>query len=85
MTMNLTRVFNIFLNPSLAAESGREELDRRRGSTNSSNTAELLEAFEKELNSSKMKIQIKSVKIPITVADFCQLFVLDGAKYGYPK
>eukprot|EP00604_Paraphysomonas_vestita_P002774 CAMPEP_0174820784 /NCGR_PEP_ID=MMETSP1107-20130205/4821_1 /TAXON_ID=36770 /ORGANISM="Paraphysomonas vestita, Strain GFlagA" /LENGTH=445 /DNA_ID=CAMNT_0016036771 /DNA_START=318 /DNA_END=1652 /DNA_ORIENTATION=+ len=65
-------------------ESGREELDRRRGST-TTNSAELLEAFEKEVTNSKQKIIIKSVKIPITVAEFCQLFVVDNARYGYPK
>lgn len=66
-------------------EYGREELDRQRGATLSSNTSEQQEAFEKDLASSKQKIQIKPVRIAITVTEFCQLFVVDGAKYGYPK
>jgi hypothetical protein len=69
----------------LSLESGREELDRQRGSTLTSNTSEQTEAFGKDVERSKQKIQIKTVKMPISVNEFCQLFIVDGAKYGYPK
>lgn len=63
-------------------ESGREEFDRKRLK---SSAVDLGGAFEKELTQSKLKIQIKSVKIPISLDDFVKNFVVDDAPNGWQR
>jgi hypothetical protein len=67
------------------SESGREELDRRRGSTTITVSADtLLENLDREIASSRLKILIKpATKLPLSLEEFCALFVEDKASHGY--
>jgi hypothetical protein len=63
-------------------ETGREEFDRKRLK---SSALDLGGAFEKELSESKLKIQVKAVKIPISLDEFVKNFIVDDASSGWQR